>query len=292
MREVLVGVDGSPRSEVAWRWAEEVAGQTGAVLTQVTVSDGPEEVGDRSHGEVPSSVGGTPPVVTQTIELHGKPGPELLAEATRRRPGLVVVGAGVHRAVGSTGHHHVAEHLARHLAQPLAIVPTVDPVQPVRDILAGVSGGPRDTAVLTELAELASAIGAKVVAVHVFHRPAEFWVHADPRSQWSKTHQIFEDLWIEPLRSAGVLDESLMVDSDDPAGTLCELADSFDSDLIAVGGGHQSTLGLARLGSVPGRLLHRCLSRPMLQLSSSNAGERASEDLARWPEGRTSTAPR
>jgi len=292
MKSVVVGVNGSVRSEAAARWAATVAGQAGARLTQIGVTGSNRGVARLSPFPVPVAMSEAAPAASQSLLVGGSPGPTLVAEAVGHDADLVVVGSGQPHGVEGVTHRGVADYLARHLRRPLALVPAGTGSGPVRHLVVGVGGGDGDHAALQRVAALARAIDADVVVAHAFHRPLEFWVHADARSQWAKERRVLTGLWTEPLRAAGVLRDIVMVDCDDPAQVIDDVATSSGADAMVVGDGRSRPFMLAGGASVSSRLRRLHLRCPLVQVPSRVDGDGAPASPAPASEDRTGTAAR
>ncbi len=269
MQNILVGVDGSPASKNAARWAANVAEQAGATLTQVrAVTANKAATPDFGLlGLPPVQVGVDGIRVRQRQALvGGEPGLVLLAEADRGEVDLIVAGSHVHHVIDGLMPRGVADHLAGYTHRPLLLVPAAAEPRRVRSILLGVSGAIGEAPAVEGVAEMAAVLGAEVTALHVFHRPAEFWVHRDPRSQWAKSRRLLEEVWSEPLRAAGVLGEVRMVDRTDVAACLGEAAHELHCDIVAAGIGRSGPVDLHRLTPVASHLMRHELHQPFLQI--------------------------
>ena len=273
MLRVLVGVDGSRLSQVAEQWAQVVTGQAKGRLTRLETVGGATGTTLRdsvvAHPRVPPA--GLLRTPIDAVVVGGDPARALRAEAERRGVDLVVVGARQHSAVVGWRRHDVADYLARHLQVPLVVVPPNASTSGVHRVVVGVSGAPGERDALVRLARLAKSIDAEVVAVHAFYRLGEWWVHADPRSQWSKENHLLESLWCEPLRTAGVLSDVRMADGMDAADILDRSARDLDADLVAVGVDQSGRWGVRRMASVAGQMLHRHLGTALLQIPHSGS---------------------
>ncbi len=179
------------------------------------------------------------------------------------------------------------EYLSRHTQRPLLLVPVSAEPSSIRSILLGVSGGLGEQPAVEAVAELATSLAAQVSAVHVFHRPAEFWIHRDPRSQWSKTRRLFEEVWTEPLRAAGVLGEVRMVDGVDVAACLERAAYEMSCDIVAAGIGRSGPFDLHRMTPVAAHLTRHELAKPFLQIPTGPTT--TSTRRCRRPTWRTQT---
>jgi len=176
MQSVVVGVDGSPSSADALRWALGAAVQCHAELLLVSVvPDGADaeaiEVAMlREWGaEVQAK---RVPFRTEVVE--GVPGPALTAVAAGVGDCLVVVGQGhdlwfpaLH--LGSASHY-----LAHHVDRPLCVVPTGHATFDPSHIIVGLDGSPGSLAAARWAGDFAMMSGSKVTAAYA-------WEHSGSR---------------------------------------------------------------------------------------------------------------
>ncbi|MEW2133786.1 universal stress protein [Streptomyces sp. NPDC005435] len=133
---VVVGVDGSPSSYAALRWAVHYAGLLGGVVETVTVWELPglygwsapavdmdvdaEEARDRMRGELTEVLGGDAFDTVQMHLVHGN-APDVLLRASEGAAALVVGSRGrggfARALLGS-----VSQHLSHHATCPVVIV--------------------------------------------------------------------------------------------------------------------------------------------------------------------------
>jgi nucleotide-binding universal stress UspA family protein len=142
--EVVVGVDASPESRAALRWAVEHAQRTGGRVTAVAVSElrpllapvpggsygmvDDENVTAEAELWLSEAVGALPAEAAEVIESRVERGDaaEALLEAARGAE-LLVLGNHGRGALSGALAASVAQHCVRHAACPLVLVPAAEP---------------------------------------------------------------------------------------------------------------------------------------------------------------------
>jgi len=134
---IVVGVDGSPASEDALRWAAQQARLTGSVLEPVMTWDYPNYYDwatpgwpeDINFGEdaqksldhsIEAVLGSSPDVIVRPVVIEGHPAPTLVQLS--KSASLLVVGSRGHGAFAGMLLGSVSEHLATHAHCPVAII--------------------------------------------------------------------------------------------------------------------------------------------------------------------------
>jgi nucleotide-binding universal stress UspA family protein len=132
---VVVGVDGSPRSVVALRWAVEYATSVGAAVRAITgwqhplryrwestmSDDDLAERAGRMLGEtVRAALGADPPVEVQESVVAGHPA-QVLIDASRDAQ-LLVVGSHGYAAVSGALLGAVSQYCVQHARCPVVVV--------------------------------------------------------------------------------------------------------------------------------------------------------------------------
>jgi nucleotide-binding universal stress UspA family protein len=287
---ILVGVDGSARSERALRWALREARARDAALSAVHVFDVPslrgpldrevslEEEHARAREHVDRMVaqagwrGTAAAVDIQAVPTtdHHSAAHVLLRHA--RHADLVVVGA---RGLGGFAGlllGSVSQQVAAHASVPVAVVPGPASSGGARTIpqsvVVGVDGSAYATAALRWAVEHAAVhLHHPVTAVYV-HPPVpatltagiasgidhamldELWTHGH-----AEAHEALEDLVAKATAGVDVAVDSVAIPGTTPARHLLEYAAGHDGLLVVGSRGHGGFPGLL-LGSVSMQCLH------------------------------------
>ena len=268
MRVVMVGLDGSPASASACRWAACVAAKTNARLIAASAwrpqqSEGtPEDIAvRRSHAEGLLEADWSEParalgVAPRSLLLDGPPD-VLLVAAEDQRADLLVVG---NRGEGGLPQMHlgsVAHHLAHHTVRPLAIVPAPAARDHPGTIVVGVDGSPGSAAAIAWCAAVAPALAAEVIAVLAFE-PFLEWVPDSDARNWRRHLERHMEEWIQPLRIANVTVSTEIVRDVHPVAAIANTARG-KAQLIVVGRHGAGRLPGPHLGSVGIHLVHQAL---------------------------------
>jgi len=274
-RPIVVGVDGSPESVAAARWAVVEAG-----LRQLTV----QLVGVYSWPAPPMPLSGLPPEVTgeslrdaaeramativdemrgisAAVSLTGTVVPGLPAHTLIElsdRATMVVVG---HRGRGGFAAlmlGSVAGTVAAHAQCPVAVVRSPGPPSPAAGtVLVGVDGSPHSDAAVGLAFDEAARRGATLTAVHSCELPPAPWPDAvwAPDITWEASQAQRVQGWIQPWQDKYPdVAVTPRVTTERPAAAL--IAAAHEAALIVVGSrGHGGFAGLL-LGSVSQQLIH------------------------------------
>ncbi|ASU78724.1 universal stress protein [Actinopolyspora erythraea] len=280
-KPVLVGIDGSPTSFEAVRWAAREASHRSAPLRLVhadvsalgyvpdtlgtatpdsTNETAREFVSDwlRDAREIASAA--APELVVETVVRTGSARTVLLDESTTAR--LVVVGS---RGLGSFSGvvlGSVAIALTHHGQCPVAVIREPDEGAEREDlpVVVGVDGsGPGELA-LRWAFDMASARSAELVAVHAWHDlvVGELWTRAQADETWESVRADEQRLLAEVL--AGWREDypdvtvHELVGYGKPARLLLDQANS--ARLVVVGARGRGGLAGLLLGSTSQTLLH------------------------------------
>ncbi len=267
MQRVLVGTDGSASGGAAVRWATDLASATGAELV-VARAWTPDEA-ELPHEHLEELRREARRVLDEEwcddvrqrdqpyrpVLLEGDPRHELLEGARRQQADLLVVGA---RGTGSHPHAlhlgSVAHHLAHHTMLPLALVPASARRSSPQRILVGVDESPGSAEAVLWCREVASALGAEVIAVHAELPLAEWVPHTDPDS-WYQHALEHCATWVAPLRDAGIPTEIDVVEHEPVAG-LTDAGVRNQAGLLVVGTRGTGGITGLRLGSTALKVLH------------------------------------
>jgi nucleotide-binding universal stress UspA family protein len=269
MKRVLVGVDGSPAARAALEWAARLAARVGAgteVLVANVVEVADAEVSparyDAVRHDVETRLAGDwsapladADVAHRTLVLDGDPD-VLLDASVREDADLLVVGP---RGRGGFAALHIgslAHHLAHHARRPLAIVPTRGAQASLDRVVIGIDGTAGSDAAAAWCADLATSIGADVLAVHVLDPPADWAPQGDVSRRRAAVEQLLATTWTVPFAAAGVHVRTRVVEHAHPVAALATAATDDDAGLIVVGArGLGDVFGL-RLGRIPIQLVH------------------------------------
>ncbi len=139
-----------------------------------------------------------------------------------------------------------------------------DGMHPLRLVVA-TDGSAASNEAVRWSAEFAQRTSADVTLVHVVSTVIE-WVLSAVQIDFVKVErehrELLEGRWSEPFRAAGVPVRTLLRRGD-AAGTLAEVADAENADLIVVGRAGHGATGIPRLGGVALRLAHHT-TRPLV----------------------------
>ncbi|MCO5167109.1 MAG: universal stress protein [Planctomycetes bacterium] len=230
MDRLLVPLDGSPLADAALPRAARLLDDGGEVVLLRVLppgADAREREAAGAHLEAARrSLSG---VRASPVVREGDPAAELLAEAARLSPSLVVMSShgrgGVLRFVRGS----VAERVLRASPAPLLVLTAEAlrrPDAPLRRLLLPIDGGPPTPPVPALVERLALREGAEVVLVRVLTRrtlPSLFAV--DPAAPLRPAIERLEALGV-PVRAFGGWG--------DPAAEILETADHHGCDLIAI----------------------------------------------------------
>lgn len=267
MTDVLVGVDGSPPSRTALRWAAAVADARGATLRAITAWQypasaatptgpatlpAPEEV-DRIarnsvHDVLVEELGRDRASSVAVEAGRGPAAGALLARARRPDIGMLVLGA---RGLGGFEGMvlgSVTQQLVEHVPCPVIVArgdgeaTTALPTK----IVVGLDGSEGAARALDWALAMAADLGAELVAVHA------------PGSSASSTLVERADKalhgWCAPIRTAGVVHRA-RIEGGDPRDALIAVADEEGAGLIVVGTRGMGPVRALLLGSVSGFLI-------------------------------------
>lgn len=179
---VVVGLDGSPSSKAAARWAVEEGRLRGAKVEFVTAFGmrAPHHLPDRTAlvtdrevavacarmqaGQLADISDHGVPVLTRTE--HGDPAGTLVAAA--EEADLLVVGSRGHGGIAGLRLGSVSVHCIQRAACPVVVVPAfVAETSPTAPVVVGLDGSPVSRAALAAAAHEASLRSSRVVALHV-----------------------------------------------------------------------------------------------------------------------------
>jgi len=279
---IVVGIDGSDASCDATRWAigwaEALGGEVVAVHAIGLLEHGRGLGLDDAAQRALVAETWAAPLATAAcphrLELRdGAALDVLLATAADERADLLVLGSrgtgdDPARALGSTSLHVLQE--AR---LPVLVVPAAGPAAPgaerggrLRRILVGVDRSTPALAALALAGDVAGAVGGALTVLEVIEHVPPFPLDRDATATnvpaagaraWARLEAAAAD-----LRRRG-LAVQVVVRSGDPAGTLLEVADDIDADLVVLGSRGRGGPEDLMLGSVARTVADR-VRRPTL----------------------------
>jgi nucleotide-binding universal stress UspA family protein len=241
---IVVGIDGSPSSELALRWAAGQAGLTGQELHAVIAWDFPVPYDpplpeDVNMGrEAAGSLEKTITTILGDADAHrvvqrvtqGHPA-KVLIDAVRDAD-LLVVGARGHGAFIGMLLGSVSQHVIAHAPCPVVVVH--EHRITTGRIVVGVDGSPESELALRWAAQQARLTGRELHAVIAWRVPVTYSVTVGPEHDWAADSQHALDAAV--ARALGEQDAAGVVHDvveDYPAGALLRAAE--DADLLVVG---------------------------------------------------------
>jgi nucleotide-binding universal stress UspA family protein len=130
----------------------------------------------------------------------------------------------------------------------------------LRLLMVGVDGSDGSRRALEWAAGLATATGAKVLAVHVLTYSREFIHDVMPETVHTWRRELESELrtrWVEPLVAASVDHWAAVVEGESPAEALLDIADREHADMLIVGANGHGGLSGRVLGGISYRVAHR-----------------------------------
>jgi nucleotide-binding universal stress UspA family protein len=147
----------------------------------------------------------------------------------------------------------------------------------IRRIVVGVDGSEHATAALQWAVRMGKGMDSEVVAVFAISPPLYFdtgfsapTIPVQYDKEWrAEMKKEFEEVWVKPLRDAGVKYRTDMKDGR-AASVISQVADEEDADIVLVGRRGRGGVAELLLGSVSHELVLHC-KRPVLVISSPPA---------------------
>lgn len=270
-RHVLVGIDGSPESLTALRWAHWFATTTGRRLRVAyawqrgqTLADPepegagpmpePHERGARSQLQrVVLDTLGDAAAATDCVALRGDVAAALAKEACRNDADLLVVGA---RGRGSHGTRRarlgsVSKRLIECPGCTVAVIPseTVTPSGDEWSMVVGVDGSAGSSRAVHWAAASAVMGGGDVVVVHAFQPPEPDLRRKEVASLAAEAERRLTEEWCGPLHLRGVLYTPRM-ERGDARHVIPALARAEQPACVVLGSRGLGALSQRLLGSV------------------------------------------
>jgi nucleotide-binding universal stress UspA family protein len=263
-RLILVGVDGSPASLGALRWASSVGSRLGADLLCVRADVPDCRIGSTGADAVlrQDALDELRAECAQLVHtrkwsalvMPDPPAEAILALADEHDPYLTVVGTT--RAGGLSGElWSTAQRLCHRTSRPLAVIPE-RVVGPVTHIVVGIDGSPGSEAATRFCRDIAPDLAVPVVALYAFD-PLLEWVPANDPGSIHRTVAAQARGWAEPILATDVPCDVVVERDIHPATALARHAGAIPGGMVVVGAQHLGRLTGLRLGEVPIRLLHR-----------------------------------
>lgn len=278
MGALLVGVDGSPESAAALRWAcwfaaatgDEVhlahAWQHGRRLEPLAAADG--EAGQRDEvletrirarlQQLAEEQARPPSIVTDCVALRGEVAASLGKQAQAIGGAVIVVGAsgagrGRRAQLGS-----VSRELTGGPAHTVVVVPehVAVPDGDEWSIVVGVDGSASSARAVRWSASAAARGGGRVVAVHVVEPPQPDLTGAEREAVIAEVHDRLEHEWCAPLRAVHVA-YSTVIETGDAEAAISRVADATRPACVALGSRGLGPVTQRLLGSVTHQLIRR-----------------------------------
>ena len=256
MQPIVVGLDGSPSSAEALRWALGAASSSRAELLLVSVVPAGADAQAIEvamlrewAGEVEAS--GVP---FRTEVVEGVAGPILTAVAAGVGDCLVVVGQGHDEWFPALHLGSASHYLAQHVDRPLCVVPSGHSLFDPFHIVVGLDGSAGSMAAAQWAADLAVRSGGKATAIYAWQRSGtrmtnvvggpDTWVDADRACR----------SWAGGLDAAGILTEARAVEGE-PSKVLAAAVATAAAGLVVLGTRAGVRRRDVRLGRVALRIL-------------------------------------
>ena len=275
-RGIVVGVDGSPSSDMAVRWAAQEAGMRNVPLSLVHVVERPPwdlfalgggalpppyETNEWQKNEGQEIISAAVKLAKDSVQNGALPqvhvqvyfsaaGPALFDLSTQAR--LIVVGCRGHSRVGRVLLGSVITGLIHHARCPVAVIHDEIPIasRPSQlPVVVGIDGSPASESATATAFDEASWRGVELIAVHAW---SDAHVSDIPSVEWSAQQAVGEEALAERLagwreRYPDVTVRRRIV-LDAPARHLLEAAES--SQLLVVGSHGRGGFPGMLLGSV------------------------------------------
>jgi len=255
MQPIVVGLDGSPSSADALRWALGAASVGGAELLLVSVvPDGADAQAIELAmlrewaGQVQAS--GVP---FRTEVVEGAPGPALTAVSAGIGDCLVVVGQGHDRWFPALHLGSASHYLAHHVDRPLCVVPRGHASFDPSHIVVGLDGSPGSMAAAQWAADLAARSGGKATTVYAWKHSTPKMTNVDTGPDTGVDADLACRTWASGLDEAGILTEARAVEGE-LVNVLAATVAAVGAGLVVLGTGSGVRPGV-RLGSVALRVL-------------------------------------
>jgi nucleotide-binding universal stress UspA family protein len=276
---IVVGVDGSPSSEQALRWAADQSRLTGQALHAVIAWHAPVPYDSPVTSEFDWSRDAAG-VLSKTVENFlgehaalsvvqdvqpGHPA-QVLIDASRDA-GLLVVGSRGHGGFGGLLLGSVSQHVVAHAACPVVVAH--DHRSGTGPIVVGVDGSPESAGALRWAAQQARLTRRELRAVNAWHVPVSYGVTVGVERDWAAdSHHALATAVTRDLGEQDAADVVREIVEDYPAAALLRAAEG--ADLLVVGCRGRGAFPGMLLGSVS-RHVAAHASCPVLVYHGSSA---------------------
>jgi nucleotide-binding universal stress UspA family protein len=264
MGTIIVGLDGSPGSDLALLWAAQHAERRGwsleAIGAQLERPVDPQRAWRRLDRQVRETLG---PARAAAVHVHvvaGRPAAALI-EASEAAD-LLVVGARGLGTVRGVLLGSVSQHCLRHASCPVAVIPSRDhhPLGRTERIVVGYDGSTFAHAAVRWAVDEARATAARIEVVEAWHVPlvtGSPFVYSSPHPELLRepaAASLAE--CVARLEAEGLGQPPLSRLVEGSAAHVLAAA-SADADLVVVGSRGLGVVAGALLGSVSQYLVHR-----------------------------------
>ncbi len=281
---ILVGVDQSPGSALALRWASDVAAATASTVCAVRAWEYPAASGLPGAGSQPKpsevdcvvleeldafvreTLGENPGVELRVA--HGPADVALLGEARRWQASMIVVGR---RGLGFVEGRllgSVSRRLVEGAGCPVVVVSDGEHALRRGVILVGVDGSVHAERALEWAAQIATSVDAEVVAVHAYPAPSGEFAAAATAEAQERGAVIAADAG-RRLGELGVRHRTVVA-MGDPRSVMDEVIRAEDPALVVVGSRGAGPVTKLVFGSVAAYLTQHA-DRPVAIVRAAEA---------------------
>jgi nucleotide-binding universal stress UspA family protein len=263
--KIVVPLDGSPLSEVALPYAEEIAGRLGCNLVLFTALPVEDQEEIQNHASYISRMiditrrqvekytknTGDKNVNVDAATYIGNPAEGILNYAEKSYPSLIVMATHGRSGVGRWAVGSVADKVVRATTrQPLLLIrakgahPDVRAKRTLKKAVVPLDGSPLSEAVIPYIKEIANLLKMEVTLIQVIQKTNGY--RADAEAYLKE--------WCERFAEQGITSK-YEVRSGSAAEQIIDLVDNAASDLVAMSTRGQTAINLWSLGSVAQKVL-------------------------------------
>ena len=273
MKRIVVGVDGSPGSINALRWAGnlavgrgiEIVAMTGLVADGARDSPSEEELFDRRTSDLNEWCRDAQldDAGVRRLVTHGDPRPAILQVAANEDADTIVVGReGASTGPGLLHIGSTAEWLAHHAEQTLAVVGGAVNTS-VHRVIVGVDGSAGSESALAWVADLARHGDIEIIVASVTDDSVTWAASSDQEVWRNLVEQRVRTDWAHSLTAEGVPFRVSASWGANSADSLLEAARHERADVVVVGMRGLGGFPGLRIGGVAMKVLHRA-DRPVV----------------------------